>query len=165
MATVMPQLIVRHGWKHDGTLDNRQRQLARKMIDAGADAVIVGNQNARGGKRPMVATKAGRRLNPHVVEGYTADKLEAFVDRSLENLDTECLDLVQLHCSPTQVYYMPEIFAALDRAIAGRTTFIVAHRLSTLRRADFIIVLEGGRIVQRGTHEELMREPGRGSSE
>jgi ATP-binding cassette subfamily B protein len=53
-----------------------------------------------------------------------------------------------------------EIFAALDQAIAGRTTFIVAHRLSTLRRADFIIVLERGRIVQQGTHERLMRETG-----
>jgi ATP-binding cassette subfamily B protein len=53
-----------------------------------------------------------------------------------------------------------EIFEALDRAIEGRTTFIVAHRLSTLRRADFIVVMENGRIVQRGTHEELMRVPG-----
>jgi ABC-type multidrug transport system fused ATPase/permease subunit len=53
-----------------------------------------------------------------------------------------------------------EIFAALDGAIAGRTTFIVAHRLSTLRRADFVIVLERGRIVQQGTHAQLMRETG-----
>jgi ATP-binding cassette subfamily B protein len=53
-----------------------------------------------------------------------------------------------------------EIFEALDRAIAGRTTFIVAHRLSTLRRADVIIVLENGRIVQRGTHADLIRVPG-----
>ncbi len=53
-----------------------------------------------------------------------------------------------------------EIFEALDHAIAGRTTFIVAHRLSTLRRADFIIVMEDGRIVQRGTHEKLMGMPG-----
>jgi len=53
-----------------------------------------------------------------------------------------------------------EIFEALDRAIAGRTTFIVAHRLSTLRRADFVIVMDNGRIVQQGTHEQLMRVPG-----
>ena len=48
----------------------------------------------------------------------------------------------------------------MENAIAGRTTFIVAHRLSTLRRADFILVMENGRIVQRGTHAELMRVPG-----
>jgi ATP-binding cassette subfamily B protein len=53
-----------------------------------------------------------------------------------------------------------EIFEALDRTIAGRTTFIVAHRLSTLRRADFIVVMDDGRIVQRGTHTELMQVPG-----
>jgi ATP-binding cassette subfamily B protein len=53
-----------------------------------------------------------------------------------------------------------EIFSALENAIQDRTTFIVAHRVSTLRRADFILVLENGRIVQRGTHAELLRAPG-----
>ena len=53
-----------------------------------------------------------------------------------------------------------EIFSALESAIKDRTTFIVAHRVSTLRRADFILVLENGRIVQRGTHAELLRSPG-----
>jgi ATP-binding cassette, subfamily B, bacterial len=53
-----------------------------------------------------------------------------------------------------------EILAAMDSAMQGRTTFIVAHRLSTLRRADKVIVLESGEIVQMGTHAELLDEAG-----
>jgi aryl-alcohol dehydrogenase-like predicted oxidoreductase len=62
----------------------------------------------------VVATKAGRRLNPHVAEGYTPANIEAFVDRSRENLGMDTLDLVQLHCPPTPVYYEPELFGSLD---------------------------------------------------
>ena len=62
----------------------------------------------------IVATKAGRRLEPHVSEGYNGQNLAAFVDRSLQNLQVETLDLLQLHCPPTEVYYRPEVFGALD---------------------------------------------------
>jgi len=61
-----------------------------------------------------VATKVGRRLSPHVASGYTAKNMESFVDRSLLNLGTETLDLVQLHCPPTDVYYDAALFAGLD---------------------------------------------------
>jgi aryl-alcohol dehydrogenase-like predicted oxidoreductase len=60
------------------------------------------------------ATKAGRRLDPHVASGYNRKNLTSFVDRSLKNLETETLDLLQLHCPPTEVFYMPEVFAVLD---------------------------------------------------
>ncbi|MGC4032748.1 MAG: aldo/keto reductase [Tepidisphaeraceae bacterium] len=63
--------------------------------------------------RIKVATKAGRRLSPHVAEGYTAKNIEAFVDRSLKNLEVESLDLVQLHCPPTPVYDKAELFDGL----------------------------------------------------
>jgi aryl-alcohol dehydrogenase-like predicted oxidoreductase len=66
-----------------------------------------------------VATKAGRRLNPHVTEGYNRENLTAFVEHSLQNLDTETLDLLQLHCPPTPVYYMPEVFGVLDDLVAA----------------------------------------------
>ncbi|QMU29969.1 aldo/keto reductase [Adhaeribacter radiodurans] len=62
-----------------------------------------------------VATKCGRRLNPHVNEAYTPDALRKFVEDSLRNTGLETLDLIQLHCPPTEVYYRPEIFELFDR--------------------------------------------------
>ena len=68
-----------------------------------------------------IATKAGRRLDPHTAAGYNRKNLTAFVDRSLKNLNTDAIDLLQLHCPPTEVYYMPEVFGALDEMVrAGK---------------------------------------------
>jgi len=72
----------------------------------------------------VVATKAGRRLSPHVSAGYNAANLTGFVEDSLRNLSTDCLDLVQLHCPPTDVYYRPEVFGALDDLVrAGKIRY------------------------------------------
>ncbi|TCV72625.1 aldo/keto reductase [Neorhizobium sp. S3-V5DH] len=82
--------------------------------DGRSEKIIANALKSRGGARPMVATKAGRRLSPHVADGYTKANLESFIDRSLKNLEVDCLDLVQLHCPPTEVLYRPEVFGALD---------------------------------------------------
>nr|WP_298102541.1 aldo/keto reductase [uncultured Shinella sp.] len=87
--------------------------------DGRSEKIIADVLKDRGGQRPMVATKAGRRLSPHVADGYTKANLEGFIDRSLKNLGVERLDLVQLHCPPTDVYYRPEVFQALDEIKAA----------------------------------------------
>jgi aryl-alcohol dehydrogenase-like predicted oxidoreductase len=64
-----------------------------------------------------VATKAGRKLDPHVAEKYTPQNIRRFVDDSLKNLELQTLDLLQLHCPPTAIYYTPELFYALDEMV------------------------------------------------
>ncbi|HZC58608.1 MAG TPA: aldo/keto reductase [Chthoniobacterales bacterium] len=77
-----------------------ERFIAKVLGETGADVIV--------------ATKVGRRLSPHVADGYNRENLTAFVERSSKNLKRETLDLVQLHCPPTEVYYRPEVFAVLD---------------------------------------------------
>ena len=68
-----------------------------------------------------IATKAGRRLNPHTAEGYNRANLTAFIERSLKNLETDAIDLLQLHCPPPAVFYLPEVFGILDDLVkAGK---------------------------------------------
>ena len=87
--------------------------------DGRSEQIIADVLAERGGERPFVATKAGRRLSPHVAEGYTKANLTAFVERSLRNLRVDCLDLVQLHCPPTPVFYRPDVFGAMDDLVAA----------------------------------------------
>jgi aryl-alcohol dehydrogenase-like predicted oxidoreductase len=85
--------------------DGRSERLIRRLRDERSEEIIV-------------ATKAGRRLNPHTAQGYNKANLTEFVERSLLNLGCESLDLLQLHCPPTEVYYQPEVFEALDALVA-----------------------------------------------
>ncbi|MBC8982364.1 aldo/keto reductase [Pseudomonas lurida] len=87
--------------------------------DGRSERIIAEVVGERGGDRPIIATKAGRRLSPHVAEGYTRANLNSFVERSLRNLQTDCLDLVQLHCPPTEIYYQPEVFEIMEGMIAS----------------------------------------------
>ena len=81
--------------------DGHSEQLIAKVLKERKDKVIV-------------ATKVGRRLDPHIADGYNKKNLTSFIERSLQNLDTDALDLVQLHCPPTEVYYRPEVFDILE---------------------------------------------------
>jgi aryl-alcohol dehydrogenase-like predicted oxidoreductase len=118
-----------------GSVDDQESLAAlHKAIDCGVNFIDTADVYGDGHSERLVtkvlrerkeeihvATKAGRRLDPHVAGGYNRENLTAFVERSLKNLDTEAIDLLQLHCPPTEVYYMPETFGVLDDLVqAGK---------------------------------------------
>ncbi|MCO6049482.1 aldo/keto reductase [Mesorhizobium sp. RP14(2022)] len=85
--------------------------------DGHSEKLIASVLKERGGERPFVATKAGRRLPEQTVEGYSAENLSNWIDRSLQNLEVDTLDLVQLHCPPTALFSQREVFERLDRLV------------------------------------------------
>jgi len=107
---------------------NLADQLLRKALDEGinfidtADVYEAGESEKAVGKvvresneRIYVATKCGRQIDPHINENYTPEVLRKYVHGSLTRLGLDCLDLIQLHCPPTQVYYRPEIFGEFEK--------------------------------------------------
>lgn len=86
--------------------DGRSERLVGELLRRRPDAGLT------------VATKMGRRANPHVADAYTLDAFRAWNDRSRENLGVETIDLVQLHCPPTEVYSRDEVYDALDTMVA-----------------------------------------------
>ena len=121
-----------------GTVDDTESLAAlEKAIDCGVNFIDTADVYGMGRSERLVAqlkrsrkeeivvaTKAGRRLSPHTADGYNQKNLTAFIEDSLRNLSTDCLDLVQLHCPPTDVYYRPEVFGGLDRLVeAGKIRY------------------------------------------
>lgn len=84
----------------------------------GESEKAVGRVVRNRSEQVYVATKCGRRLNPHVQQEYTPAAMRRFVDDSLKNMRLDTIDLIQLHCPPTEVYYRPEIFVEFDKLIA-----------------------------------------------
>ncbi len=99
---------------------NRAVDLGVNFIDTadvygmGRSERLIAQLRKDRGEEIVVATKAGRRLSPHNSAGYNAANLTGFVEDSLRHLEMDSLDLVQLHCPPTEVYYRPEVFDAMD---------------------------------------------------
>ncbi len=92
-----------------------------------------------------VKLSGGQRQRLAIARAILAQPQILILDEATSNLDTESEQLIQ---------------AAMASLLAGRTTFVIAHRLSTVRRADLILLMEDGRIIERGTHVELMAARG-----
>ena len=90
-----------------------------------SEKLIARVLKSRGGKKDVVvATKAGRKLNPHVAEGYTIEAITGFVEQSLKNLETDALDVLQLHCPPTPVFSNAALFDGLEKLVkAGKLKY------------------------------------------
>ena len=118
--------------------------------------VLAERRTDNASQRPFVATKAGRRLNPHTADAYTPAAIEAFIDRSLLNLGVDCLDLVQLHCPPTPVYSNAAMFDGLE-AIKAKGK-IAHYGVSVETIAEAMVAIEQPGVVSVQMIYNLFRQ-------
>lgn len=84
------------------------------VYNDGQSEISIGKFLKKISKRIYIATKSGRKLNPHTDRGYNEKNITTFINDSLKRLDVETIDLIQLHCPPTETYSRPEVFEILD---------------------------------------------------
>jgi aryl-alcohol dehydrogenase-like predicted oxidoreductase len=145
-----------------GTVDDRESLAAlHRAIDLGVNFIDTADVYGMGRSERLVArlrrersetiyiaTKAGRRLSPHTAEGYNKENLTRFVEDSLRNLETDCIDLLQLHCPPTAVLYRPEFFAMLDDLVRAGKLRYYGVSVETVEEALKAIEYPGVQTVQ-----------------
>jgi aryl-alcohol dehydrogenase-like predicted oxidoreductase len=95
-----------------------------------------------------VATKVGRRLDPHTAEGYNKANLTQFLEDSLKNLETDCIDLLQLHCPPPVLLYRPESFAMMDDFVRAGKIRYYGVSVETVEEALKAIEYPGVQTIQ-----------------
>ena len=145
-----------------GEVDDKESLAAlHRAVDLGVNFIDTADVYGMGRSERLVArlrkerketiyvtTKAGRRLNPHTAEGYNMANLTRFIDDSLKNLETDCIDLLQLHCPPPVLLYRPEFFALLDDFVrAGKIRYYGAS-VETVEEALKAIEFPGVQSIQ-----------------
>jgi ATP-binding cassette, subfamily B, bacterial len=151
LAIVQQDVFLFDGSAHENIAYGRKDATAEEVEDAAKRAnahefidrlpekyeTTIGERGVKlsGGQQQRLAIARAVLAQPQIL----------ILDEATSNLDTESEQLIQ---------------ASMSTLLAGRTTFVIAHRLSTIRRADLILLLEDGRVMERGTHDELMRARG-----
>jgi ATP-binding cassette subfamily B protein len=131
-----------------GRLDATDAEVQAAAAAVGADTFVAGLEGGwnfvvgEGGERLSL----GQRQLLSLARAFLKDPDVFILDEATSSVDSETERLIQ---------------RAVDRVLSNRISFVIAHRLSTIRRADRIVMIDGGRIIESGTHAELMRARGR----